>query len=82
MKNLDYEYIPEDELKCIRDASLIKCYHKGFSDELDGSSSIVSDDDVENNAYKLGALHAIVGDDVRSVDYLSDEEILKLIKKY
>jgi len=35
---------------------------------------------LEKNAYNLGWDHYIIGDDVRSVDYLSHEEIIKLIK--
>lgn len=64
----------------VTDKSLLEWYMKGFNDELKGTSSTVSDHEIENRAYGLGALHAVVGDDVRSVDYLSDEEILKLIK--
>ena len=64
----------------VTDKSLLKWYMKGFNDELHGTSSIVSDNELENEAYSLGASHAIIGDDVRSVDYLSNEKILKLIK--
>ena len=51
-----------------------------FKDELNGTSTVESDNSLENKAYKLGALHAEIGDDVRSVDYLSEEEILYIIK--
>ena len=30
--------------------------------------------------YELGRDHAIIGDDIRSVDYLTNEEILSRIK--
>ena len=64
----------------MEDETLLKWYMKGFRDELKGSSSIIDDDNpLYLKAYKLGAGHAIVGDDVRSVDYLSNEEILKII---
>ena len=65
----------------ISDQNLLDWYMKGFKDELNGSSSVISDHELENKAYRLGALHALVGDDVRSVDYLPKEEILKEIKK-
>ena len=52
---------------------------KGFRDELDGSTG-TPPDGLGTSAYKLGALHAVIGDDVKSVDYLSDEEIVKMIK--
>lgn len=60
-------------------SNLIDWYMKGFNDELNGSSSIVSDNHQENLAYSLGALHALIGDDVRSWDDISDEDILKEI---
>lgn len=62
------------------DKELLKWYMKGFKDELNGTSTVESDNPLENKAYKLGALHAEIGDDVRSVDYLSEEEILYIIK--
>lgn len=54
---------------------------KGFNDELNGTSSIASDNELENIAYKLGAIDAVAGDDVGSIDYKSDSEILQQIEK-
>ena len=62
------------------DEELLKWYIKGFHDELWSGVTPESDIELENKAYKLGRIHAIVGDDCRSVDYLTDEEILDLIK--
>ena len=59
---------------------IMSWYMKGFNDELNGTSSIVSDNEFLNKAYNLGAQHAIIGDDVRSVDYLTEIEILIQIK--
>jgi hypothetical protein len=61
------------------DKTLLGYYMKGFDDELRGTSSVVPEGELLK-AYSLGVLHAIVGDDVRNVDYLSEEEILKLIR--
>jgi hypothetical protein len=58
------------------DKLLLQVYNQGFSDELnniDDYTSIII-------AYKLGRLDAQVGDDARSVDYQTDEEIIKRIK--
>ena len=55
----------------LSDKQIISWYMQGFNDELYGTTSTI-EDDVALNAYKLGALHAIVGDDVRGVDYLSE----------
>ena len=59
---------------------LIEFYLKGFKDELNGSSSISPIEEIEIIANDLGVSHAILGDDVRSVDYLSNGQIIKLIK--
>lgn len=63
------------------DDNLLKWYQKGFYDELHGTSSLISNYDIENKAYRIGALHATVGDDVRLFDDLEDYEILKQIRK-
>ena len=60
---------------------LLLYYNKGFHDELHGTSTVMPDDELVKKAYAIGAAHALIGDDVRSVDYLTNEEILKLINK-
>ncbi len=62
------------------DENLLKWYMKGFHDELYGSSTVESEFALEMKAYSLGAIHALVGDDVPICDELTNEEILKLIK--
>ena len=66
------------------DQNLLRWYMRGFTDELNQRTFIPSYQDfglsLEYKAYQLGATHAIIGDDVRSVDKLSEEEILKMIK--
>lgn len=66
----------------MNDETLLEHYMWGFTDELDSKPSPVFDDTLLTNAYKLGRDHAIIGDDVRSVDYLSNQEILRMIKNY
>lgn len=61
------------------DQEILEWYMKGFNDELKGTTSTVPEG-IASKAYGLGANHAEIGDDVRSVDYLSNEEILKLIR--
>lgn len=63
----------------MRETELLYYYYRGWKDEMYGSSSTLPEDVLINKAYNLGAAHALIGDDVRSVDYLSDEEILKII---
>jgi len=58
---------------------ILSWYMKGFKDELSGSSSIVSDDDILNKAYSIGADDAIIGDDVSSSDLKTAEEIIRKI---
>jgi hypothetical protein len=62
------------------DKELLDWYMKGFHDELCGTSTIESDDNLKNIAYKLGSQHAIIGDDISSIDLLSNKEILNIIK--
>jgi hypothetical protein len=59
-----------------KDKLLLQVYMEGFSDELDNIDNYTA----ITIAYKLGRLDAQVGDDVRSVDYQTDEEIIKRIK--
>jgi hypothetical protein len=59
-----------------KDKLLLQVYMEGFSDELDNIDNYTA----ITIAYKLGRLDAQVGDDVGSVDYQTDEEILKRIK--
>jgi len=66
----------------MNDETLLEHYMWGFTDELDSIPSPVFDDVLLTNAYQLGRDHAIIGDDVRSVDYLSNQEILTMIKNY
>ncbi len=66
------------------DIILLQFYKKGFHDELNKKSSFnKAHPDINllnNRAYILGCDHAILGDENRSFDYLSEEEILKQIK--
>lgn len=65
------------------DKELLEIYMQGFNDELDRKEDIkfyITDSPYKSSAYKLGKWHATIGDDIRSVDYLSNEEILKMIK--
>jgi len=64
------------------DDKLLKFYYEGFSDEIYGTVRDLTKggDSLINKAYTLGRDHAILGDDVRSVDYMSESDILLLIK--
>ena len=57
---------------------LLETYMLGFSDELEGETREF-EDSMLMRAYKLGRIDAFVGDDVRSIDYQSDEHLLKRI---
>lgn len=64
----------------LTDQEILKWYTKGWDDEMRGSTSVVPAG-IAQIAYGAGALDAIVGDDVRSVDYQTEEEILENIKR-
>jgi len=63
------------------DKKLLKAYMKGFNDYSVDIPKFKYFNQRMQKAYNLGVQHFIIGDDVRSVDYLSDEQILKLIKE-
>lgn len=65
----------------IDDKILLETYMLGFSDELEGETREF-EDSILMRTYELGKIDAFVGDDVRSVDYQSDEHLLKRIKNY
>jgi hypothetical protein len=63
------------------DKILLEIYMCGFSDELDGKPAKNYKGQLESRAYNLGRVDAIVGDDVRSIDYQTNEQILESIYK-
>ena len=64
----------------LEDNELLEYYMWGFQDELWGHESIIFNDKLTTKAYQLGRDHAIIGDDISSIDLLSNEEILARIK--
>lgn len=69
------ENFDEVVFECDSCNKILQDYMQGFEDELHNKYK-----ECDNKAYNLGASHAIIGDDVRSVDYLTNEEILRLIR--
>ena len=55
-------------------------YFKGFTDELERNKQEVPEG-IATISYNLGKSHALIGDDVRSVDYLTEEEIVQMVIK-
>lgn len=63
------------------DKNLLKIYKEGFTDELDNNfDSRRVNNNLDGKAYNLGSFHAMVGDESKSFDSLSDEQILKIIR--
>lgn len=64
------------------DKDILRIYMDGFNDELDGKfDNSKVNPNIDGRAYNLGSLHAIVGDDYRYVDNLSDKQILEILKR-
>lgn len=61
------------------DRQLLKEYYAGFIDSLYNKIDKIRE--IDNKAYRLGNLHAVIGDDVKSLDSLTQEEILKILKR-
>jgi hypothetical protein len=52
----------------------------GFTDELEGRVRKVPEG-VANISYNLGRAHALQGNDAKSIDFLTKEDIVKMVKK-
>ena len=65
------------------DKLLLDIYTLGFNDELNNEYNQELTDNFANiiSAYKLGIVHAVVGDDLSAIDRLDSEEILEVIYK-
>jgi hypothetical protein len=64
-----------------QDKELLKWYYLGFHHELGRKTKTTPEDPILNVAYRLGTVHAIIGDDIPSIDYLTDKETIQLIKE-
>lgn len=64
-----------------QDKELLKWYYLGFHHELGGKAKTPPEDQILNVAYGLGVVHAIIGDDIPSIDYLTDKQTIELIKE-
>jgi len=73
--------VPKEEITFYDDNTLLVWYMRGFHDELWGKKTSTPFDDLIKKAYQLGKDDAIIGDDVRSSDYKTNEVILTQIKK-
>ena len=70
-----------EQANSVSDEELMGCYMHGFMDELDNNPDYDFGSPIKNRAYYMGRGHALVGDDCRSVDYLSNQEIINMIRK-
>jgi hypothetical protein len=70
-----------ERVDSVSDEYLLGVYMFGFNDELNNSKDRSFESLLEKRAYNLGRLDALVGDDVRSVDYKSNSEIVNKIRK-
>lgn len=77
----DLKVLVENLKQTYKEEYLLKIYSSGFNDELDGTyNNTYNKDSLEYKAYLVGSNHAIIGDDVSSIDLLTNEELLKIIK--
>lgn len=63
-----------------QDKELLETYMLGFTNELEGKKEIQSLTPPLLKAYNLGKIDAIVGDDVSSVDYQTNQQIINRIR--
>ena len=62
------------------DKRLLHWYFYGFNDELSGKDRNMDATNAQTVAYLVGGMHARLGDDIPSLDYMSDAETLNIIK--
>ena len=63
------------------DKKMLEVYMWGFNDSLNGKEQFEFPDEMYHRCYELGWVDCIAGDDNPNLDYQSNEEILKRIKK-
>jgi hypothetical protein len=64
-----------------KNKKLLERYMLGFNDELNNKPELFEEDELLKKAYNLGRLDALIGDDITSSDYQSEQSILKRINK-
>lgn len=70
------------EKQTSEDQTILDWYYYGFHDELNDKTRPPSSEDLYKIAYKLGCMHAILGDEMPHIDNLSDREVINIIKKH
>jgi hypothetical protein len=64
----------------ITDEQLIEVYMKGFIDSLHDMHPQPFETSLEQKAYQLGRIDALIGDEIEAHDYQTNEEILSQIR--
>ena len=62
-----------------REEKIVEAYMQGFEDELQNNPMREFNYTALERAYELGRTDALIGDEVRSVDYRSKEELLNRV---
>lgn len=62
------------------DEELLQHYKLGWNDCADNKPTKIFSDKLFQTAYTNGRIDFIVGDDIRSIDYQTEEKILQQIK--
>ena len=61
------------------DKKILGIYMVGFNDELYDKIKLIQNSDIEQTAYDIGRLDAIIGDEISSSDEQTNSQILKRI---
>ena len=64
----------------LQEKLLMKWYRHGFTDELHGTNRELPTPSLIRKAYRIGREHAYIGDEVSSIDNLTEEQIIQQIK--
>jgi len=70
-----------EQANSVSDEELLGYFMQGFEDELYGLDEKTYDTPLKQRAYNLGRLDAIAGDDMPSLDYKCNQDIINQIRK-
>lgn len=80
-KNKERLFESIKQANSVSDEELLGYFMQGFEDELYSLDEKSYDTPIKQRAYNLGRLDAVAGDDMPSIDYKSNQDIINQIRK-
>lgn len=80
-KNKERLFESIKQANSVSDEELLGYFMQGFEDELYSLDEKTYDTPIKQRAYNLGRFDAVAGDDMPSIDYKSNQDIINQIRK-